>query len=161
MADKYPRAVTHVGVTVTHVDRAMEWYQDVLGFEVLAAPRTIDRSDESEREQIVDLLGQSFDSLRLGHLTTGNQVGFEVFEFSGGSEMTERDPREPGFFHVCVVEPDVESLAREIDERGGDHYSEITTSGSEDRVTTYCRDPWGNRIEITSQSYERYQSGRS
>lgn len=137
----------------------MTWYEDVLGFEHLGEPRTVDRSDGPDWERVVDLLDHSFDTVRIGHLATGNQVGVELFEFAETPAENDSVPSDPGVFHVCVIDPDVEGLAATIDEAGGDHYSEVWTGGSDDLVATYCRDPWGNRIEITSRSYEWFQLG--
>jgi catechol 2,3-dioxygenase-like lactoylglutathione lyase family enzyme len=41
----YPRAVNHVGVGVADIERAIRWYQEVLGFTLLMGPKTV-RGDD-------------------------------------------------------------------------------------------------------------------
>ena len=38
MTNAWPRALTHVGVTVTDLDKAVRWYREILGFHVIAGP---------------------------------------------------------------------------------------------------------------------------
>lgn len=38
---QYPRSITHVGVTVTDLDKAVEWYQAVLGLYTIARYMTL------------------------------------------------------------------------------------------------------------------------
>ena len=35
MTNPWPRALTHVGVTVTDLDKAVRWYGEILGFHVM------------------------------------------------------------------------------------------------------------------------------
>jgi catechol 2,3-dioxygenase-like lactoylglutathione lyase family enzyme len=156
MPDQHPRAFTHVGLTVSDIETAMEWYADVLDFEVLAAPTTIDRTDGLRWRRVVDLLGVECDAVRVGNMATGNQVGVEFFEFDATDGTTDTAPAEPGFFHIGVLDPEIEQLARRIDDRGGDHYSQIWELSSPATRATYCRDPWDNRVEIYTQSHERF-----
>lgn len=155
--DNHPRALTHVGLTVPDIEEAMQWYEDLFDFEIIAEPRTVRRGDDVGWEQGVDLFGHEFERVKIGHMTTGNQVGLEFFEFAGTGTETETEPREAGFFHVCVIDPDIETLASRIEEAGGEHYSDIWTVIPDEVYMTYCTDPWGNRIEIYTQSYERFQ----
>lgn len=159
MTDSQPRAVTHVGLTVPEIDEAMTWYRDVLNFDVVGEATTVERGDGLRWRRIVDLLGVEIDSIRIGHMTTGNQVGVEFFEFGATDTTTETYPADPGFFHLGVLDPDIEDLASRIERNGGDHYAEIWELASPEARATYCRDPWGNRIEIYTQSHERFFAG--
>lgn len=81
----------------------------------------------------------------------------EFFEFSAteGSEST--DFRRAGYFHVYVVDPDVEGLMRTIEEHGGEHHTDVWRlyENDPDYTLTFCRDPFGNLIEIYSHSHEQ------
>lgn len=159
MTDTSPRAFTHVGLTVPDIDDAMDWYNDVLNFDVVASPTTIKQDDGLRWRRIIDLLDAEIESVRIGHMTTGNQVGVEFFEFGATDALTDTHPSAPGFFHLGVLDPDIEGLASRIDENGGDHYADIWELASPEARATYCRDPWDNRIEIYTQSHERFCMG--
>jgi catechol 2,3-dioxygenase-like lactoylglutathione lyase family enzyme len=157
MQPALPRPLTHVGIAVPDVDAAMDWYKEVLSFDVLAEPRTIQPSDGESWRTARLLVGEEFETLRVGQLATGNQVGLEVFEFDATGGPAETTPSDGGYFHIGVIDPDIEGLAAKIDDHGGDHYSEIVTYAEDDVRGTYCMDPWGNRIEIYTKSWERFQ----
>lgn len=161
MTETYPRAFTHVGLTVADIDDAMDWYETVLDFEIVAPPTTVERDDGFRWRRVVDLLGVEIESVRIGHMTTGNQVGIEIFEFDATTAVTETHPADPGFFHIGVLDPDIEGLASRIDDNGGDHYADIWELATPDARATYCRDPWENRIEIYTQSHERFFTGNA
>jgi catechol 2,3-dioxygenase-like lactoylglutathione lyase family enzyme len=164
MTDRpYPRGLAHVGLTVPDIEAAIEWYQDVLGYTLIRGPDTVVGGEGHGGRQAEDVMEIEFDEMRLAHLATGNQVGIELFEFSDTpDEPTDQDPKAPGYFHACVIDPDVEGLAERIDESGGEHYSEVWQLWEDDEeyVLTYCRDPWGNLLEIYSHSHERMFGNR-
>ena len=51
MADRYPSAVTHVGLTVTDLDHAIRWYREIFGFQVLIGPVDL-AGDESHARKL-------------------------------------------------------------------------------------------------------------
>lgn len=158
----HPRSIAHVGVTVPDIEEAIEWYRDVLGWTLLTEPRTVDGTDgvggpdNYEERRAKDVLGE-FDQMTVATLVTGNQVGIELFEFTPSDGAAAVDQDRTGFFHLCVVDPDVEGLAETIDERGGNHHAEVWRLHEDlaEYKLTYCRDPYGNRIEIFSHNQEQ------
>ena len=156
--ERYPRSLAHVGITVPDIEEAIDWYQDIFGWTLLKEPRTATGGDGYGGRRAVDVLGD-FSEMTVAHLMTGNQVGIELFEFSDTEASARTDRKQPGLFHLCVVDPNVEALARRIDQRGGEHYSEIWPlfEGDEEHVLTYCKDPYGTLIEIYSHSHEQMQ----
>lgn len=156
-----PRGLAHVGLTVPDIEAAIDWYQNILGFTHIDGPHTITASEGYAGRQAVNLLGD-FETMRLAHLATGNQIGVELFEFESTVGESVPDVSGPGLFHLCVIDPDVEGLAARIDEHGGDHYSEVWQIFEDDEnySLTYCRDPFGNLLEIYSHSHERIYSNR-
>lgn len=151
-----PRSLAHVGVAVPDLDEAVEWYREVLGWTPLTEPRTVRGGDGYAGTRAVDVLGE-FEEMSVVTLRTGNGVGVEVFEFSAADPRDERDDPRQGYFHVCVTDPDVEGLAASIDDHGGEHYARIWRlyEHEEEYRLTYCRDPYGNLIEIYSHDQER------
>lgn len=161
-----PRTLVHVGITVPDLDRAVTWYQDVLGFDLLLGPQRVEAGDGHSAAGAADVFGLRFGSFRQAHLVDGNGVGIELFEFLEPATESRDDPFEywkTGIFHLCVRDPDVEGLARRIAETGGT----IRTSGvhacfaGEPYRWCYCQDPFGTIIEIYSHSHEQVYSNRA
>lgn len=151
-----PRDFAHVGITVPDIGDAIEWYTSVLDWTVLKEPRTSRGGEGFGGKRAENLLGD-YEELRVAHLLTGNGVGIEFFEFEDADDAGPSSPKAPGAFHICVVDHDVEELAAEIDRQGGDHYADVWQlyENDEEYTLTYCRDPFGNMIEIYSHSHER------
>ncbi len=150
----HPRSLAHIGVAVPDLEEAIEWYEDLLGWTLLIEPRRVTDADGYGRRRAVDVLGD-FEEMTVATLVTGNQVGVELFEF----EPQDRDesPDRTGYFHVCVVDPDVEGLAERIADRGGKHHADVWRLHENDPKyrLTYCKDPYGNLIEIFSHNQEQ------
>ena len=155
----YPRALTHVGVTVTDMDKAIRWYDEVLGFPLLFGPVDL-VADESHFGMIVeDVFGPQCRKGRLAQLNGGNGVCIELFEFSDPkSERRENnfDYAKAGIFHFTIVEPQVEAMVQRIVETGGKQRSKIwTLFPNKPYKMVYCEDPFGNCIEVYSHSTEQ------
>jgi len=153
----YARPISHVGLTVRSVQNALEWYGEVLGFEELSAPYTVERGADAWG-YISSLLDIEFDRVTIAHMTTTNAVGFELFGFEDSPEGPS-SIRATGYNHVGVVDPDIEELAERIDSEGGHHLSPIHDRAGGGARLTYCADPWDNRIEIYTQSHGRFLAG--
>ena len=128
MATPYPRAVTHVGVTVTDLDKAVQWYQDVLGLAVLAGPVDLVADDSHFGQLAIDIFGANFSSGRIAFLAGGNGFVVEIFEFTQPKSERRVDNFEywkNGFFHICFVDPDIEAVAEKIEATGGKVRSKI------------------------------------
>jgi catechol 2,3-dioxygenase-like lactoylglutathione lyase family enzyme len=156
----YPRAFAHVGITVTDLARAIDWYGSVLGFELLMGPVEVWAGDGDVGQGAADVFGPDFRRFRQAHMSAGNGVVVEIFEFLEPRAERRDDNFEywkTGFFHVCVVDRDVEGLVQRIAETGG----RMRTSriwpifpGQKYRFC-YCEDPFGNIVEIYSHSHEQ------
>ena len=154
----YPRTINHIGLTVTNLDDAIAWYQKVLGYHLILGPLEIVPDDSHFGKLARDLLGARLKKGRFAHLTTGNQVGLELFEFDDrevGKRENDLEYWKNGYFHICVTDPNVTGLTQKIVEHGGKQRTEIWEifPGS-GYYLVYCQDPWGNVIEIYSHSYE-------
>jgi catechol 2,3-dioxygenase-like lactoylglutathione lyase family enzyme len=162
LAERSPRcAVAHVGLTVPDLDRAIDWYVEVLGFQLLAGPIALDRNDEVA----ADVFGERFGALRQAHLTGLGGAGVELFEFL--EPRTEAQPPEfaywrTGLSHFCVVVPDPDALIARITSTGGRLRTRRLWRlfADEPFAMAYCEDPFGNPIEIYSHSYERIYANR-
>jgi len=162
-----PKAVNHVAVTVTDIQKAMKWYRDVMGMTVLAEPMEISGIPLKEKDKHISNLvrtvfGQNLGKFLICHLVSSNGVGIELFEFI--EPKTERrkenfDYWKTGFFHISVTEPEIEKMAEKIDSSGGKRRTKVLElfprSG---KKICFCEDPFGNIIEIYSHSYKQFWS---
>src|SRR5262249_14335629 len=124
----HPRAVNHVGVGVADIEKAIRWYQDVLGFTLLKGPMEV-RADQGYRgEEVRNVLGQDFQAMLQAHMATANGLGIELFQLL--EPLHERRERsleywKNGFFHICVTDPNIEQLADRIASSGGRQRSKV------------------------------------
>jgi catechol 2,3-dioxygenase-like lactoylglutathione lyase family enzyme len=147
-------AITHVGVAVPDLGRAIAWYSDVLGLESLAPPAEVRANEGHAGTVAADVLGSG--SFRQAHLSGVNGVALELFEFM------EPEPQWTGIFHVCVVPPDLDRTAARIAATGGRRTSRIWPIFRDAPYRTcYCEDPFGTTIELYSHSHERTYSNRA
>jgi catechol 2,3-dioxygenase-like lactoylglutathione lyase family enzyme len=160
-----PAGVVHVGVTVPDIDRAVAWYEQVLGFDVLIPPTTIAANDGEAGVQAREVFGSRFASMRQAQLVGANGVGLELFEFAEPATEPQRAPFEywrPGPFHICVRDSDIAGLAQRISQRGGRQRTTVHHSyPGEPYQWCYCEDPFGNIVEIYSHSHEQVYANRA
>lgn len=162
MQRNVPFAVSfnHVGVGVSDIDAAIDWYCEILGMRLIAGPIVVEND-----EQASDVLGPRFGKMRQAHLSTANGIGIELFQTIEPPHERREDSVEfwrSGFFHICVTHPDVTGLAKKVEASGGQRISKIWNERNGDPAYSmcYCRDPFGNVIEIYSHSYELLQGHR-
>jgi catechol 2,3-dioxygenase-like lactoylglutathione lyase family enzyme len=160
---EHAHAFAHVGITVPDVETALDWYQAVLGFDHLTGPLAVERNEGHLGDVADELYRETdFESVKLAHLTTANQVTIELFEFDGTTGDATTDPTTPGISHICVIDPDVEGLAHEIEAAGGEQNTSVRKLfPDQDYRLAYCEDPFGNDIEIYSHSSERIFSNQT
>lgn len=158
---EYAPSLNHVGTVVTDLDAAVEFYTRALGFEVLGGPTTFTASADDEGASLPDVFGERFREVRMCWLATGGVTGFELFEFID-PKSEQREPFEywkTGPMHVAVTVHDVDVVADRIVACGGTRASK-TWTWYEGHSFLYCRDPWGNVVELNSMSYERVNANR-
>jgi catechol 2,3-dioxygenase-like lactoylglutathione lyase family enzyme len=160
----YPKAVNHVGVGVADIERAIRWYQEVLGFTLLTGPMEVRATPGYPANEERDVLGQNFNAMLLAHMVSVNGIGIELFQLLDPPH----EKREPsleywksGFFHICVTDPNIEELAERIAASGGRQRSKVwrKDSRTEDYRFCYCEDPFGNIIEVYTHNYETFYGG--
>ena len=105
-----PPALAHVGVTVTDLDAAVQWYGEVLGLDPIG-PAVEVRANEGHGGAVAaDVFGPRFGRFRQAHLATANGASLELFEF---------DEPAAAIPHFCLAAPEIEELAQRIAARGG------------------------------------------
>jgi len=154
--------VNHVGVTVSDLDAAVAWYQDVLGFSLFGSPGTVTRNGPGG-EFMADVLGDGFGKVRYAVLTgEGNGVGLEIFEFVQPPPERPEDPFpywRVGYRHLSLTTPDPAALAAYVAATGGRQRSRVWEF-QPGCFFVYCEDPFGNILEFNSRSFERFHANR-
>jgi len=123
----YPRAVTHVGITVTDIEAAIRWYREIFGFQVLTGPVQLVADDSHFGRICRDIFGLQFRKGRLELLTGPNGVCVEIFKFEEPVSQRKEgfEYWKTGIFHFAIIEPDIENLVRRIAETGGESRSQV------------------------------------
>lgn len=160
-----PRAIAHLGITVPDLDAAVEWYSRVLGFRLISPPgETVIAAGGQMAEMCADIFGEGLRSFKSAHLSTANGVALELLEFVDPPVEPPADNFEywrGGFFHLCVVDPDIDGLVERIVATGGRQRTKVWTMFEGDPYKlAYCEDPFGNVLEIYTHSNEQTVANR-
>lgn len=153
----HSRPINHIAVSVQDIDAVVKWYTNVMGFQLIGNKIVHIKRSEDPSAAIFSIYGSTLQEARLAFMSTGNSVGFEIFEFlDPGFKKQESDfeYNRGGFFHACVTDSNPEQLAARVAKEGGSRVG--TTVGLGAGITClYVKDPWGNVIEILDTSFER------
>jgi catechol 2,3-dioxygenase-like lactoylglutathione lyase family enzyme len=144
----------HVAISTPDADRLLEFYRDLLGFEVVfggtwpvgtAKADAITGLDGSSARQILLLCGNAY---------------LEMFEYHS-PDARPGDPRRPvcdhGITHVCVDVDDLDAEYERLSSAGVPFHAPPQDLGGGVR-TTYGRDPDGNVVEFQELRATTYQT---
>ena len=160
----YPRSFSHIGITVPDIKKAVQFYQEVMGWYVIMEPSTVtEESDTAIGQMCIDVFGENWGTFEIAHMSTSDGIGVEIFSFSNMSnEKPEFNPFKTGLFHFCVQDPDIEGLVDKIVAFGGKQRMPIREYYPNEKPfkMVYVEDPFGIIFEIYTHSYElTYSSG--
>lgn len=154
----YPRAFSHIGITVPNIEEAVKFYTEVMGWYVMMKPtEVIEESKSAIGKMCIDVFGEGWGSFKIAHLSTSDSIGIELFEFSKNfKSQHEFNPYQTGIFHFCIKDPDIEGMVEKIIKAGGKQRMPIREYYPNEKPykMVYCEDPFGNIIEIYTHSYE-------
>lgn len=131
----------HFGVTVSNLDRAVAFYRDVLGLDVL------DRFSVSG-DAFAEGVGVADATGRFAHLDAGD-ARVELVEYDPEGEDCRSDSiNQPGAKHLGLAVDDIETFYEELP-ASVETLSAPQTTASGTRIL-FLRDPDGNFIEVLS-----------
>ena len=155
----YPKTINHIAVSVSNLDQAVKWYKEVLGFNMIAGPVELVADDSLTGKAVADIHGPQLQNMRIAWLSSGNQVGFEIFEYIEPKAQRRKENFEywkSGFTHICITDPNIEDLCSKISDSGGKQRSNILKVVPDKGYKIVFReDPFDNIIEIHSNGYEQ------
>ena len=164
MKNRYPRTFSHIGISVPDLDAAVKFYTEVLGWYKIMKPTEIVEDKSPIGEMCTDVFEEKWERFRIAHLSTGDRIGVELFEFKNQTQPDDNfEYWKTGVFHFAVQDPNVEDLVEKIIEAGGKRRMKEPRyyyPGEKPYRMIYMEDPFGNILEIYSHSYELvYSSG--
>lgn len=158
MNKTYPRSFSHIGISVPNVEKAVKFYTEVLGWYQIMPPTEIIEDQSPIDEMCTDVFGANWKKFKIAHLSTGDRIGVELFEFVN-QEQPENNFEywKTGIFHFCVQDPNLEELVEKIVATGGKKRMaepRYYYPNEKPYRMIYMEDPFGNILEIYSHSYE-------
>ena len=115
MSNVYPRNFSHIGISVPDLEQAVKFYTEVMGWYLIMEPTEIEEDESAIGEMCTDVFGAGWGSFRIAHLSTGDRIGVELFQFKNQTNPEDNfEYWKTGIFHFCVQDPNVEELADRI-----------------------------------------------
>lgn len=154
----YPRAFSHIGLSVPKLEKAVEFYKEAMGWYVVMEPSVVTEEKETAIGiMCLDVFGEGWETFKIAHMVTSDGIGVELFEFPNNEGVnTKFEPWKTGMFHFCVQDPDVEGMVEKIVKAGGKQRMPIREyyPGEKPYRMCYVEDPFGIIFEVYSHSYE-------
>ncbi|AWB56398.1 MULTISPECIES: lactoylglutathione lyase family protein [unclassified Colwellia] len=158
MSKAYPRTFSHIGISVPSVEKAVKFYTEVLGWYLIMEPTEVVEDDSAIGVMCTDVFGANWDKFKIAHMSTGDRIGVELFEFKNQQNPDNNfEYWKTGVFHFCVQDPNLEELVEKIVAAGGKKRMAAPRyyyPGEKPYRMIYMEDPFGNILEIYSHSYE-------
>jgi catechol 2,3-dioxygenase-like lactoylglutathione lyase family enzyme len=144
-------AFAHPGLVVPDLERAREFYERMFGFSVISKDGW---RDNPAIDGAIGLAG----SASRGYLLAGHNCFLELFDFEAPAQMgplpAELGAHECGIRHLAFYVDDCVHECRRLTALGGSVIG-VPAGRRPDAVAVYCRDPFGNLIELAEIPEER------
>ncbi len=135
--------IDHTALSVPDMDKALDFYSGVLGFEVL-----MNFAWPSGAKPLDDLVGLPDSASKVAMLKLGD-TKLEIFQYQN-PEGKAQDPDRPvcdhGIIHLCLAVSGIREEYARLKDAGVRFNSEPIDMGQETCV--YGRDPFGNVLEL-------------
>ena len=153
----YPRTFSHIGISVPDLERAVAFYETVMGWYTIMKPTVVkEESETAIGKMCIDVFGTGWGSFKIAHVATGDKIGIEMFEFRNNEKPEAFEYWKTGTFHFCIQDPDIEGLVKKIVANGGKQRMPIREYYPHEKPyrMVYVEDPFGLVFEIYTHSYE-------
>lgn len=152
-----PRNFSHIGMNVKNIEEVVKWYNEVLGFYIIMdVTEVISEKETAIGDMCAAVFGDEYKSFKIAHMTTGDGIGIELFEFPETTEDYKFEPYKAGLFHFSIKDPNIDELVEKIVASGGKQRMPIKAyfPGEKPYRMCYVEDPFGHVFEIYTHSYE-------
>ncbi len=124
------KGIGHLAFTVSDLDRALEFYCGVLGF-----------------EKLFDLNFDDGDTVKnwITYLKIADKQFIELF--TGGKDSIEYQPTNIGYSHLSLEVSDIHEITEHV-RKAGITIDTEPQRGADGNMQSWIRDPDGNRIEF-------------
>ncbi len=156
--------MNHVGIMVGDMDKAVEFYTNALGLEVVMGnTQVVEERKTAIGKMCIAVFGEGFEGFNIAHLVTSDGIGVELFEMKNRADRYVVDFNRLGIFHFCLQTDDFEGVIAKTEKFGGKVRMDIMRYHPEDDTKpakmVYLEDPFGNLFELYSHTYvETYSS---
>ena len=156
--------MSHVGIMVGEMDKAVEFYTEALGLEVVMGKSAVlEEKETAIGAMCIAVFGEGFKGFNIAHLVTTDGVGFELFEMKDRETRHTVDFTKIGLFHFSLETDDFHGVIKKVEQFGGKVRMDIMEYHPEDdnkpQKMVYLEDPFGTLFELYSHSYrETYSS---
>ena len=135
----------HAAIVVPDLDRAVQFYCTLAGYEKIRESRW---GRDSDFNRIIGMTGSSARFCML----EGPNGYLELFEYEqppSTADPASLNANDYGIRHLCFQVEDVEQALARVIELGGGKMNEPVTN-DQGITCVYCRDPFGNLLELIS-----------
>ena len=139
-------AVQHTGLTVSNLERSVDFYVRILGCTLIMA-------QEKTGGYLAEIVGYPNASVKMAHLSdpAGHHVS-ELFEYVTPAMLpTDLEPRRIGNAHLCFMVSDLDQVYAAIQNEGITFISPpvaVDTGANAGGAGLYLRDPDGITMEL-------------
>jgi predicted enzyme related to lactoylglutathione lyase len=148
----HAQAWEHTALAVGDLTRAVDFYRDAFGYEVIPEPQG-ERPMTEPIRQLVGLSSVDCELAQLRSAISGHVLELIAFrDIPPGAE--DHGPTRPGFGHLSFVVDDLEAAVAEVARLGARVLGRLTLFDGDRRA--YCREPSGTVVELV----EKGESGQ-
>lgn len=91
-----------------------------MGWYMIMKPTVIhEEFDTAIGQMCIDVFGTGWGSFKIAHMSRGDRIGVEMFEFENNEKLEGFEYWKTSTFHFCLQDPDIASLVQKIVEHGG------------------------------------------
>ena len=137
----------HTGITVSNLERSLEFWRDVLGFE-------FSHSAHQTGERPAQITGVKGAELKLAVLKTPTGHKIELLQYFAPADRKKEFSLRPcdlGHVHVALIVDDLNVMLKQIADSGWKTCGEpqtLTAGPNAGKRVVYVRDPDGTTIEL-------------
>jgi len=141
--------IHHIGVVVSDLEAGRTFYEDVFDFTVLG----VDDWDEGNTE-VNKYVGMD-ESSAISYMMQGANTYLEIWQYLTPPSTTTPEQyvaSDRGYRHVCFLVTDFDAMLEKFLAAGGSLIKPLGSGRPGGAKIHYCRDPFGNIIELLEMS---------